>query len=145
MRGTSDSPRAGRNSLAWYFLGVALAAAAAVARMALLPELGSRSPYTLFYPVLLAVAWFGGLGPAIASAVTSVLVSPLLLPPIGRFSFGDPPDRAGLALYAVVAACLIGATDLARRARSAARSEVAKTREILDRLSAGFVIVGFDW
>jgi PAS domain S-box-containing protein len=145
MPGSSDPSRTRQNSLAWYALGVALATAAAAARIALVPELGARSPYTLFYPVILVVAWFGGLGPAIAAAAASVLVSPLLFAPVGGFSLGDAADRAGLVLFALVAACLIGATELARRARSAAKAEVSRSREILDRLSAGFVILGFDW
>jgi two-component system sensor histidine kinase VicK len=145
MRRDADRYRSRKVLVGWYAAGVALAAAAAAARIALTPELGSRSPFILFYPIILAVAWFGGLGPAIAAAVTSVLASPLLFPPVGRFSPGGPTDRASLVLYAAVVACLIGAVEAARRGRAAARSEVVRTREILDRLSAGFVIIGFDW
>jgi len=145
MPGIPDPASTRQSSLAWYALGIALAAAAGAARIALVPQLGVRSPYILFYPVILVVAWFGGLGPAIAAAVSSILVSPMLFGPVGTFSFGDAADRATLVLYAVVVACLIGATELARRARSAARVEVARSREVLDGLSAGFVILGFDW
>jgi PAS domain S-box-containing protein len=137
--------RAWKGSVERYFSAVLLAAVSGTIRAAVLPVLGPRSPYLFFYPAVLLAAWFGGPGPGIAAVAASVLLAPLLLAPIGRFAEIESADWASLVGFVVVNVCLLLAANGARRARSAAEQEGSRTREILDQLGIGFVIVDGSW
>jgi PAS domain S-box-containing protein len=91
-----------------------------------------RSPYGLYYPVLVAIAWFCGMGPtAFAAGLAAVCAWYFSVTPRFGFGMGDPGDLASLGVYALTAGSLIvfarvvGAARRALLDSFAARSRLA--------------------
>jgi PAS domain S-box-containing protein len=105
-------------------------------RLALMPWIGTRAPFALFYPAILIAGWFGGLGAGILSLVVSVALSVVLIEPVGTFFIGLPGDRWSIVLFAAVATIMLAVGEGARRARSAsdaARHEAHRIRATLEQ------------
>ena len=128
-----------------YAAALLLVVLAAGVRGILTPWLGTRSPYTLFYPPVLMSAWFGGPGPGILAIAASTVLSSLFLNPVGRLQVHDAVDIASLAAFFVVGSCLVLAAAAARRARAEATHQAARHVELLERLNAGFTILDRQW
>src|SRR5689334_366852 len=102
------------------WLGALLVTAAAFGlRLALLPVIGPRAPFALFYPAILVCGWFGGSVSGTICLVASTVLSLLLIPPIVGASAGAPADFWSLVLFVVVGTIVLFAGEGARRAREA--------------------------
>jgi PAS domain S-box-containing protein len=128
-----------------YGISLALIAAAFGLRLALTPWLGSRGGLILCYPAVLAAAWIGGVGPGILAVVVSLGGFLLLLRPRGPFSVNSPEEWFGVGLYALTACAIAVAGGAGRRARDATQREMERTRDILDQMTVGFVVVDRSW
>jgi PAS domain S-box-containing protein len=93
-------------------------AAALLARMALTPLLGSRTPYGTVFIAVLIVARFWGVGPSAFTAAGGALGASWLLRPLAE-PFLPSVDSVGLAIYFLGCACVIWLIALLRRARRA--------------------------
>jgi K+-sensing histidine kinase KdpD len=58
-----------------YGLAVVVTVLAAVFRVALTPLWGREVPLIMFYPAIMASAWFGGLGPGLTTTLLSALTA----------------------------------------------------------------------
>ena len=124
-----------------YAIALLLIAAAFALRLALTPWLGTRGGLILCYPAVLAAAWLGGSGPGIFAVAASLGGFVLLLLPRGPFSVNSPEEWFGVGLYALTACAIAVAGGAGRRARDATNQEMERTREILDQMTVGFVVV----
>jgi signal transduction histidine kinase len=106
------------------FAGVALCT---LLRWPLQPLIGDSNSYTLFYPAILVVSWFGGLGAGIAATLLSALAADLffLSPRIG-LTAPDRPAAINLLLFLVVGASLARITTGWRRAEALRRTEMGR-------------------
>jgi PAS domain S-box-containing protein len=78
--------------------------AAWVARLVLVPALGERVPFITFFPMVFAVAWWGGFRPALfATILSSLLLAYVVLEPKDSLAIELPEYQFGLALYIAVA------------------------------------------
>src|SRR5689334_21979188 len=127
---------AGRYAQAPMLIAVAFAL-----RLALTPWLGTRGGLILCYPAVLAAAWIGGVGPGLFAVATSLAGFLLLLRPRGPFSVISTEEWFGVGLYTITACAIAVAGGSARRGRNATRQEVERTRDILDQMSVGFVVI----
>ncbi|HEX4440859.1 MAG TPA: PAS domain S-box protein [Thermoanaerobaculia bacterium] len=122
-----------------------LIGAAFALRLALTPWLGTRGGLILCYPAVLAAAWIGGVGPGVFAVGTSLLGFVLLLRPRGPFTVNSPEEWFGVGLYTITAIAIAVAGGAGRRARNAISQEMERTRDILDQMSVGFVVVDRDY
>lgn len=105
-------------------------------RLALVPLIGARAPFALFYPAILIAGWFGGLAAGIVSLAASAVLSLVLVEPLGTFTIGFTGDRWSIALFVAVATIMLAAGEGARRARAAsetARHESQSIRAMLEQ------------
>ena len=105
----------------WQRYGTAVGVVAVVVllRLALLPVLGTKYPFVMLFPAVVASAVWAGLGPGMLAVVLSFGVAYSLGfsggPP---FTFGDPTDGAAIAINLISATfvCFVAAS--VRRAKS---------------------------
>ena len=124
-------------------------ALATAARLALNPLLGDLFPFAMLFLAVLASAWFGGRGPALAATVLGAASAAfLLLPTMSANPFQDSRMVAGLGFYLLVAtgiaalggrmhgARLRAERDMAaqRRAESARRESEERFRLFMENL-----------
>jgi PAS domain S-box-containing protein len=93
------------------------------------PWLGSRAPFVLFFPALLAAGWLGGLGPGIGAAFVSAIVATLFLGHSANLSALNAEDWGNLLVFLVVSVFLLLAVESARRARREANDVTRRSRE----------------
>jgi len=82
--------------------GLVLAAviAASVLRYGLDVALGFTQPFIFFYPVIMASALLGGVGPGLLATFSSVLIAwYFFLEPLNSFALPNPRDGVGLLLF----------------------------------------------
>jgi len=127
---------AGRYAQAVFFVALAFAL-----RLSLTPWVGNRAALTLTYPAVLIAAWLGGVGPGILAVALSVAVSTFLMEPFGPFAARYRSEWWSVGLYVATACSIAIAAGSARRARSATHREIERTREILDQMTVGFVVI----
>jgi PAS domain S-box-containing protein len=137
---------------AWLYGGaLACTALAVLARLLLDPALGNLCPYTTLFPAVLAAAWRGGLGPALAAAALGGLAADyLLIPPRGSLGFADAAQAAGMALYLSAGAgvALLGAgmrsarlrAERAAGALAAGRLDDARSRALAEHAGDGIFL-----
>lgn len=90
---------------------------------------GDLPTFILFYPTVMLVAVFVGLGPGLlATAVSGLAALYFCLPPKGHFALSRPIDAAALALFLVIGVGICVVAQLYRRSRD--RNE-AYRRELL--------------
>ena len=111
-----------------WLVAVVAASAGMLARMALVPYLGSTLPFISAFPAILIAAWYGGFWPgALAMAICAVwsMALPPGMPPLS----GDVsiPTRIALLLPAGLLMCLL-AEQLHRKRREADRRLEAMQR-----------------
>lgn len=68
-------PPATRRATIAYGQSLGLLALGFAARLALDPLFGANHAYTVFYPVVILAAYFFGAGPAVMSAVLSIILA----------------------------------------------------------------------
>ena len=127
-----------------YAAAIVLALIAFGMRVALDPLLGPRAPFTLFYPAILAAAWFGGLAAGVVTLLASLILSAILINPAG-VAVHLPEDRWSMAVFLAVAALMLVGTEIVRKARAATEAEADRTRRILEEVGGGFVLVDTNW
>jgi PAS domain S-box-containing protein len=123
----------------WAQYAVAFAAICAVTLLRIPFEgwLHGRAPYSLYFPVLVATAWYCGVGPTLIAALCPLLAVRYFVLPVGD------GYAASVAVYAITAGALI----LLARAASRSRSEQAAaldSREQLRGRLAGVVSAAMD-
>jgi PAS domain S-box-containing protein len=128
-----------------YGYALLLIVAAFALRLALTPWLGTRGGLILCYPAILVAAWVGGAGPGLAAVAASLGGFLLLLQPRGPFSVNSPEEWFGVGLYSLTACAIAVAGGAARRGRDLTRQEMERTRDILDQMTVGFVVVDRSW
>ena len=100
-----------------YLFALAAVAVAMGLRLALQAWAGPGLPtYITFYPLVMVVALFSGLGPGLlASLVSALAVDYWLLSPIGSFSIERPIDAVGLALFLAMGVFISVVAEVLRR------------------------------
>jgi PAS domain S-box-containing protein len=136
VRTLSHSP------VARYAVAAAVIALAVVARLLLDPLLGNRFPFATLFFAVLAVAWYGGFGPALfATVVGAFLSARLLLPPRDSFVVAGFDNQAGLLLYLLVGTgiAVLGGFMHRSRERALAAAESARGADAARRYLAAIV------
>jgi K+-sensing histidine kinase KdpD len=91
--------RRDRSPLLRYTVALAAVIIATLARRLLDPWLGELFPFAVLFFAVLAVAWYGGFGPAIAASLLGAIASAaFLLPPRGTAAVLGTENQLGLAL-----------------------------------------------
>jgi PAS domain S-box-containing protein len=116
---------------AWdrYAGAVAIAMAAAIVRLVLLPDLGLRVTFITFYPAVIVAALYGGLGPGLlATAFSAALANFFWMEPVGRFGLRDFADCLALAVFCLSGTLisLLAATAHRAQLRAALAEEAAR-------------------
>jgi Domain of unknown function (DUF4118)/PAS fold len=105
-----------------YAGAIAIAAVAVALRWALIPWLGTDTPYASLLGAIAVAVWMGGWGPAVAAAVFGFVATAFA---IGRPLGTLPADRIhtllGITLYATTCSLIIGLGEAMRRTRDAYR------------------------
>jgi PAS domain S-box-containing protein len=84
----------------------------------LITPLGERTPFILFFPAIMAAAWYGGLGPALVATVLSAVATDyVLLPPALGFSF-TPTTALLLGVFVAVSVFISTVHTALRRERT---------------------------
>src|SRR3546814_730610 len=119
----------------WAVVGIGLAT---IARMVLDPWLGARVPYTLYLPVILAVAAFRGTHAAVAAVTFGVIAGTVVVEPFTS----DSPHILGLLIFCGVSAGIIALTrqiiawrDQALAGQRVATRQAADARVMIDELT----------
>jgi PAS domain S-box-containing protein len=132
--------RAGRIAMPILLVGLAMAV-----RASLVPLLASRAPYMFFFPVVLACAWWGGRLSGLTAVAASLFASIWLLQPIGEFAITSLGDSVMTGLFVLVGSAIALAAASAGALRAASQAEAQRTRDILDQMTVGFVVVDRSW
>jgi PAS domain S-box-containing protein len=123
-----------------YALAIAGVALATLLRFPFEPFLQGRAPYGLYFPVLLVITWFCGVGPTVLAALLSLLAAwYFFVPPAFSFVIDDAGDRASLLLFALTAAAntwLAHKAEAARRAAAHGAHAERREHESAERLAA---------
>jgi signal transduction histidine kinase len=118
-----------------YAAAVAVTAAAVVLQRLIWPYV-PPSPQLLFYPAILAAAWFGGFGPGVLAVVLACLAIDFwFLPPVMGLAIENTADALDLAIFAVmglVTAGLLSRTMALMHKARASLAEVESARARLD-------------
>lgn len=105
-----------RTTLTRYAIAIGLTLAAFALTLLFKPFLG-RTVFLLFWPVVVASAWLGGLGPALLAAVGAIgLVDYYMIPPKG-FHVGAPEEIATFAAFLAMAGLTSWAVSMFEKAR----------------------------
>jgi len=119
-----------------YTIAVVAVALALVWRLAMVSALHAELPtYLTFYPAVMLVALLAGQWAGlVATALSALVVSYWVLPPVGQFAIEKPADAVGLALF-----CLMGvfmSVVAERYGRSRERAAAAEKELALQRSKA---------
>jgi signal transduction histidine kinase len=126
----------GQQERSWrlrYAAAVAITAAAVAMQRLIWPYV-PPSPHLLFYPAVLAAAWFGGFGPGVLAVVLAcIAIDFWFLPPVTGLAIENAADALDLAIFAVMGLVTVGllsrTTALIRKVRaSLAEAEAARAR-----------------
>src|SRR5688572_21504623 len=133
-----DSASPSRSVGLQYVLSLCGLALATLLRLPFEGWLHGRAPYALYFPVLVATAWFCGTGPTLLAAFVVPVLALFFITP-GALSPDSGIDAlASVGVYSVSALSLIW---LARRA-VAIREVADRSREAAERLAA--IVEGSD-
>ena len=88
-----------------------------ILRIAITHFVGSGLPtYVTFYPFIMFVAIFGGLGPGLLTTIISAFsIDYFFLPPRGVLTFQNPADAAGMALFIIMGILMSVAAEIYNR------------------------------
>jgi signal transduction histidine kinase len=86
-----------------YGVGIVVALAPSLLRVAMNPYWGLRFPYVFYFPATMFTALFSGLGPAwVGIGICAVMTAVWVLPPIGSVAVSNTIDLVGLTAFIVV-------------------------------------------
>jgi len=109
-----------------YAVAILAVVAATLLRLPFEPLLHGRGPYGLYFPALLVVTWFCGVGPTVLAGVLSLFAAwYFFVPPAFSFAIAEDGYRASLLLFALAASAN---TWLAHMAEGARRAQIEGTR-----------------
>ncbi|MGH7621385.1 MAG: DUF4118 domain-containing protein, partial [Gemmatimonadaceae bacterium] len=138
--GASDRRRSIGPRRASLTVRVAIAAAAVLAAVALTLALqaGIRlTPFVFFYAaVVVAAAYCGIAGGAVATVVGLVVVDYFVVPPTGVLGLATPSDGVSMAAFLVVGIIVTGLAAWSRRARTMAEDVASNLEERTTELEA---------
>jgi PAS domain S-box-containing protein len=130
----------GEGKLRWVIALVAVTVAAGL-RFALDPWLGNAHPFPLFLGAVIVAAWFGGVLPAIAAAALGYLSAEYFFTePRGVFALRTPSELAGLAVYVVSSALIVGLAGAMHAARRRVESSEERFRRFMENSPAAVFI-----
>ena len=108
-------------SLYPYGLAIGIVAAAAALRLVLLPGLGTRAPFLIFYPAVMVAGLLGGLRAGLlATAFSALLADFFWINPTGSFWIENPYDWLSLAIFILSCVMICAMTGAMSRARARA-------------------------
>ncbi|HKB04165.1 MAG TPA: PAS domain S-box protein [Gemmataceae bacterium] len=125
-----------------YPIAVAAVALAVVVRLLLDPVLDDGFPFATLFFAVLAVAWYGGFGPAVVATLVGLpLAARFLLPPRDGFAVTGFDNRAGLLLYLLVGTgiAVLGGVMHRGRERALAAATAARGADAARRYLAAIV------
>ena len=94
-----------------------------------------RVIFVLFWPAVIATAWFGGIGPAIlASALSVLLVDYFIVEPRGSLSPTSADDLIPFAVFLLASIAVAVLTSSARAAQRAASEAASRNAELAHEL-----------
>ena len=130
----------------WVAYGAAILGAmvATLLRLALEPVLGpSAVPFITYFPIIVLVTWFGGLGPGALNVVLGALAANYyFLPPLGEWISSGSEEWVALGLYVLVGLGLAWLGDSQKRAEAAVRRERLRFETTLS--SIGDAVIATD-
>lgn len=117
-----------------YAIAVALAIVAMAITLLFQPWL-DRTIFMMFWPAVFASAWFGGLRPALLTALLgAIAVDVLLIPPAGQLKADSPEELMSLVSFLTVAGLSSWAFVRARDARINAAVAAQENASLAERL-----------
>jgi PAS domain S-box-containing protein len=119
-----------------YGLAALLMAATLALRFALQPWLGQNVPYLQFFPAILVAAWYGGLGPGLATTVASVIAAMFLFLPPDGMAVGSAADLISLSLFSATGVGISWLSARARRAEGGHQAAASLATARAERLDA---------
>ncbi len=120
--------------VAGYVLAVGATAVSLGASLLLEPYL-TRAHFTLFWPAILGVAVFAGLGPALfASVLAVVAVDYWLIPPLHSFHLGEPGELVVLGIFVLASAVVSAIADRRHAAEVRAVGAAQENAELATQL-----------
>ena len=124
----------------WVVALVAVAVAAGL-RFALDPWLGAAHPFPLFLAAVIVAVWFGGIAPALIAGLAGYLVANyFFLVPRGLFAPRDAVEMAGLGVYVVSSALIIGLGGAMHAARRRAEASEERLRRFMENSPAAVFV-----
>ena len=108
-----------------------------ISLLATMPVVSSlqRVVFVLFWPAVIATAWFGGIGPSIlASAVSVLLVDWFIVEPRGSLNPTSPDDLIPFAVFLLASISVAVLTSTARAAQRSASEAAARNADLAHEL-----------
>lgn len=112
-----------------YGIAVVLTLAAFLVRLAILPHIGSSTPFITFFLAVLLTTLNGGARPGLFCVALSAVASLYFLPPVGSLVIYNTSDWMSIALFIVVATSLVLLTESLRTARDRAIANAEDARQ----------------
>jgi PAS domain S-box-containing protein len=120
----------------WIIALVAVAVAAGL-RFALDPWLGAAHPFPLFLGAVIVAVWFGGIAPAVVAGLAGYLAADyFFVEPRGFFGPRNAVEMAGLGVYVVSSALIIGLGGAMHAARRRAEASEERFRRFMENSPA---------
>jgi len=89
-----------RSALLSYLAAILIVLAAAAVRVVFWGTFGTRAPFVTFYPAVMTAALIGGFSAGIlATVLSAILASLLVLEPVGSLSISEPADLLSLIVF----------------------------------------------
>ncbi len=127
-----------------YIAAVALVALATLVRWQI-PAVFAGTPYLAFYPVVVAAAAIGGLGPGlVATLLTALIVDMLFTEPYGQLSLGDPVQLARTLVFLASGSTMSVVAGMLRSARARERQQIENRLRLLVEAVREYAIVMLD-
>ena len=131
-----------------YLVAIGALAAALLFRYLVRDSLGFEVPYLQFYPAIIVAAWYGGLGPGVATTVLATMAAMyFFLPPAG-FAVGDASDQLSLGVFVATGLVIswlnhrLHLTEAAHRTAAATATARAEQLDaILNTTTDGIIVI----
>jgi len=125
-----------QRQLLGYAGSVAVMLLATGIRLSLDPILGTGLPFITYFPAIVIVAWFGGVGPSLVGLATScVLIDVFVISPRGSLAIRGVENQVGFGVYILMGllmALLSGTMQTARsRAGTGAIARWSRDRAVV--------------
>ena len=131
-----------------YLVAIGALAAALLFRYLVRDSLGFEVPYLQFYPAIIVAAWYGGLGPGVATTVLATMAAMyFFLPPAG-FAVGDASNQLSLGVFVATGLVIswlnhrLHLTEAAHRTAAATATARAEQLDaILNTTTDGIIVI----